>query len=341
MNLLITSAGRRGYIVEYFKKVIGDDGKVYVGNSSSFSSAFSAADGCIVTPLIYDKEYIPFLLNFCESHCIDFLVSLFDVDLLILAQNKCKFAEAGTRVIVSSPEVVDRCNDKWKTYLFCQKNKLHAAKAYLDLETALSALEKKEISFPLIIKPRWGMGSLAVFTADNRAELEVLYSKCKREIEKSYLKYEAAIDWERCVIIQQKLAGSEYGIDIINDLDGNYCSNVVRKKYAMRSGETDCAAVVKSEVISNFAEKLGKLSKHIGNLDVDVFVNEDEIYLLEMNARFGGGYPFSHIAGVDLPTAIIKWLKGERVTDELIVKEYGRIIQKNITFVDLTEYTKS
>ena len=28
---------------------------------------------------------------------------------------------------------------------------------------------------------------------------------------------------------------------------------------------------------------------------------------------FGGGYPFSHLAGVNLPMAIIKWLKNEFV----------------------------
>lgn len=96
----------------------------------------------------------------------------------------------------------------------------------------------------------------------------------------------------------------------------------------MRSGETDCAVVVQNENISNFAERLGKSSGHIANLDVDVFVDRDQIYLLEMNARFGGGYPFSHIAGVDLPMAIVKWIKREPVTNELVVKEYNKVIQK-------------
>ena len=40
-------------------------------------------------------------------------------------------------------------------------------------------------------------------------------------------------------------------------------------------------------------------------------------YILEMNARFGGGYPFSHMAGVNLPKAIIHWLN-----DEELLKNY-------------------
>lgn len=340
VNLLITSAGRRGYIVEYFKKAIGNEGRVYAGNSSSFSAAFSYADGHIITPLIYDNAYIPFLLDFCKANKIDFVISLFDVDLLVLAQNKQKFREIGTEVIVSPAQIVDRCNDKWKTYLFCKENGINTAKTYFNLEEVSSESEKGTLLFPLIVKPRWGMGSIAMFEAETGKELEVLYEKCKRDIQKSYLKYEAAFDRENCVIIQQKLTGSEYGIDIMNDLDGNYCGNVVRKKHAMRSGETDCAAVVRDEAVSNFAQKLGKCSKHIGNMDVDVFVDNGEVCLLEMNARFGGGYPFSHLAGVNLPMAIIKWLKGEPVTDELTVKEYNRIVQKDICFLDLTEYQK-
>lgn len=341
MNLLITSAGRRGYMVEYFKKAIEGEGKVYAGNSSPFCPAFSYADGYVVTPLIYDEEYIPFLINFCKTNNIDFVISLFDVDLFMLAQNKQKFQQIGTEVIVSSPQIVERCNDKWKTYLFCKEKGISTAKTYMDLKEVLEELEKGTLCFPLIVKPRWGMGSLAIFTAEGQKELEVLYTACKREIQKSYLKYEAVFDWERCVIIQQKLNGSEYGIDIISDLNGNYCGNVVRKKYAMRSGETDCAAVVRDEAVSQFAENLGKYSGHIGNMDVDVFVDKDEIYLLEMNARFGGGYPFSHLAGIDLPKAIVKWLKGEAIADELTVKKYDRIIQKDIAFLDLTEFNKN
>ena len=337
MNILITSAGRRGYIVEYFKKVIGNEGKVYVGNSSSFSAAFPFADESVVTPLIYDKDYIPFLIDFCQANKVDFLLSLFDIDLRILAQNKQKFEEIGTKVIVSSLQVVDRCNDKWKTYLFCQENAIKTAKTYINIEDVLLAIKAGELKFPLIVKPRWGMGSLAVFEVNNAVELEVLYEKCKRDIRDTYLKYEAALDWKKCIIIQQKLSGFEYGVDIINDLNGNYCSNVVRKKYAMRSGETDCAVVVQDENISNFAKRLAKISGHIANLDVDVFVDGNEVYLLEMNARFGGGYPFSQIAGVDLPTAIVKWIKGEPLTNELMVKKYNNIIQKSISFVDLTD----
>ena len=34
-------------------------------------------------------------------------------------------------------------------------------------------------------------------------------------------------------------------------------------------------------------------------------------YVIDMNARFGGGYPFSHLAGMDLPRAYVAWAEGK------------------------------
>ena len=44
LNILLTSVGRRGYLVKYFKDALGDNGKVYAANSTKLCSAFAYAD---------------------------------------------------------------------------------------------------------------------------------------------------------------------------------------------------------------------------------------------------------------------------------------------------------
>lgn len=338
MNILLTSAGRRGYLVEFFKEALAGKGLVHAGNSSPVSPAFYYADRQVVTPLIYDDNYIPFLKDYCRDNDISVIVSLFDVDLMILAQHREEFAKEGVTVVVSAPDVIDVCNDKWKTYEFCMSNNFNAPKTYKSLAEVKKALALSEVSYPIMVKPRWGMGSIAVFEADNDAELEVFADKVKRDIFKSYLKYESAMDEESCVLFQEKMKGQEYGLDVIHDLSGEHKLTVVRKKLAMRSGETDCAAVVHEDVVENLGTRLGAVLGHIGNLDMDVFVVGGEPYVLELNARFGGGYPFSHFAGVNLPKAIVKWASGEDADDELVIREYEKIAQKDIHLIDITKF---
>ena len=337
MNILLTSVGRRSYLVKYFKEALGNNGEIHVSNSSSLTPAFSCADKHTVTPLIYDKNYIPFLLNYCENNSINAIISLFDIDLPILSENKQLFSDIGVNVIVSSKEVIDICNDKLKTYKFLISNGFNVPKTYVSLEDVFEALKKGRINYPLIIKPRWGMGSIGVYEAVNDNELKVLYSKTLTSIKNSYLKFKSQDKLEESIIIQEKLSGQEYGLDVINDLSSKYQNTIVKIKYAMCSGETDCAKTVESKILKKLGKSLSDKLCHIGNLDVDVFMAKDTPYILEMNARFGGGYPFSHMAGVNLPKAIIHWLNDEEAPKELLKEEFEVLSHKDINIKKLKE----
>ena len=250
------------------------------------------------------------------------LISLFDIDLLVLAKNKDKFKEIGTRVIVSNEDIVSVCNDKWKTYEFLKKNGFNVPKTYLTLEDTIDALNRGEISYPVIVKPRFGCGSIALSVAEDETALLYYYKRNTRAVNRTYLKYESESVDEK-IIYQECLNGQEYGVDIINDLNGSFQNAIVKKKIAMRAGETDIAETVNEPDIKKEAERLGKLTRHIANMDVDVFLVDGIPYVLEMNARFGGGYPFSHMAGCSLPQAIIKWHKNEKVDKKQLEAEIG------------------
>ena len=312
MNVLLTSVGRRAYMVKYFKDALGGCGEVHVCNSDDKTVAFHYADKSVISPLIYDEGYIPFLLDYCKENKIDILISLFDIDLLVLAKNKEKFAEIGTRVIVSDPAVIEKCNDKWKTYNFLKENGFNVPKTYLTLEETILALDKGELKYPVIVKPRFGCGSIAMSIAEDEMALLYFFRRNTRTINKSYLKYESASENEK-IIYQEFLPGQEYGADVINDLNGELKNVIVKKKLAMRAGETDISETVDEPIIKSELERLSKIMRHIGNMDCDVFLVDGKPYILEMNARFGGGYPFSHMSGCDLPRAIVKWCENEEV----------------------------
>ena len=330
MNVLLTSVGRRAYMVKYFKEAVGKDGLVHVCNSDDKTVAFHYADKSVIAPLIYDENYIPFLLDYCKENKIDMLLSLFDIDLGVLSKNIDKFAEIGTRVVVSSKEVIDICNDKWKTYQFLKENGFNVPKTYLTLEDTINALDRGEISYPVIVKPRFGCGSIAMSIAEDEMALLYYFRRNTRTINRSYLKYESSLVEDK-IIYQECLKGQEYGADIINDLEGNYQGSIIKKKIAMRAGETDIAELVDEPSIYKECNRLGKLMGHIGNMDVDVFLVDGVPYILEMNARFGGGYPFSHIGGCDLPRALVLWHKGQKIDKKILEASVGKRAYKELS----------
>jgi len=322
VNILLTSVGRRAYMVKYFKDVLGDCGQVHISNSDDKTVAFHYADYHVITPLIYDTNYIPFLLEYCKNNKIDILISLFDIDLLMLAKNKEAFGKIGTKVIVSDSAFIEVCNDKWKTYEFLTKNGFSTPRTYIDLQQVKKEIKQGILSYPLVIKPRFGCGSISVSIAEDERDLDYLYTKTTMAVESSYLKYESSVTNNK-TIIQECLNGQEYGADIINDLDGRNRSVIVRKKIAMRSGETDIAEIVYDSMISSTLRKLGSITGHVANLDCDIFLVGDTPYILEMNARFGGGYPFSYMAGCNLPKIIVEWVKGQEVLDDMFDVKTG------------------
>jgi carbamoyl-phosphate synthase large subunit len=311
MNILLTCAGRRNYLVEYFRKAMADCGQVYAADMNADVPALQEADKALVLPPIYQDGYLDNLVALCQMHQIRLLISLSDIEVKFLAEQRELFFKIGTIPIISSSEVVNTCLDKWATLAFLKSCGLPTPKTYLSLAMVRKALCREEIAFPLVVKPRWGSASISVDYVEDYKELEFAYNLTMSRIGRAALPQLGATDPERSVLIQEQLMGQEYGLDVINDLNGRYVTTFARRKLAMRAGETDRAVTVVNDQYTKLGEAIGQRLGHIGNLDCDVFMDGDCCYVLELNPRFGGGYPFSHTAGANLPAALVAWANGE------------------------------
>ena len=126
LNILITSVGRRSYMVDYFKNALKGRGEVHAANSM-MTYAMQVADHSVVTPLIYDGAYIDEVLCYCRDHNISAVLSLLDIDLPVLAAHRERFREIGVTLLVSDLEVTRICNDKWRTFEFLRSHGIAAA----------------------------------------------------------------------------------------------------------------------------------------------------------------------------------------------------------------------
>ena len=117
---------------------------------------------------------------------------------------------------------------------------------------------------------------------------------------------------------------------------------MARRKLAMRAGNTDRAITVSHPRLERIGRLTGEQLQHFGSVDCDVIVRDDECYVLDINPRLGGGYPFSHMAGANLPAALIAWARGEepdpawlRARPGVLVAKYDGMIAMDRTSVSV------
>ena len=316
MNVLLTCAGRRNYLVHFFQEALAGQGLVIAADASGDAPALHEADMAFVVPSVTDRSYFDVILDICKGNSVRLLISLNDLELPVLARQRERFHEVGTIPAVAAPEIIDTCFDKWKAYLFLKQNGFATPKTYLSISEVCHALEIGDVIFPVVVKPRWGTASIGIEYVYDKRELELAYELIRKRVARSIIADVSAKDTERSVIVQQKLKGHEYGLDVVNDLDANYVVTFAKRKLSMRAGETDRAVTVDNEELVKIGQGLGKTLRHVGNLDCDVIVEEGIPYVLEMNPRFGGGYPFSHVAGANIPAALIAWASGKKAKQE-------------------------
>jgi len=186
INLLITSVGRRSYIVHFFKEYMDKIDTIHVSNSHR-TIAFKDADFSVLTPMIKDAEYIPFLIDYCLKNKINAILSLFDLDIYILSKHKAEFDAINVSLLISDKDIVELCNDKWKTYQFLTLNGFKTPLSYLSIDEVFIALNNKIIQFPIIIKPRFGTGSIGLFEANDLEDLLFYTKKANQSIKKTYI----------------------------------------------------------------------------------------------------------------------------------------------------------
>ena len=331
-NVLFTCAGRRIFAVRAFQQALNNCGRVFACDASPDAPALQVADKGFVVPLADADNYLDVLLTICREQRVRLLIPAVEPELPLLAAHRARFLKIGTLPLVSSPEIVAICYDKLETATFLDRCGLAAPRTYVQLEAAQEALSRGEITFPLVVKPRWGVSSIGLAFAEDDQELDFAFKTAEKQIARSFLAQASTAAPGGCVLIQERLSGEEYGLDIVNDLNGRHVCTFAKRKLRMRAGQTDRAVTVKDERLEKLGQTIGENLGHVGILDCDLFVSEQGCRVIDLNPRIGGGYPFSHIAGANYPAALIAWMNGEQADPKFFQ------IQPHVTVSRCDEY---
>ena len=325
MNVLITSAGRRDYLVEYFREALAD-GRVLAADASESASALGAADEGFVLPAFTSGDYAPALLHLVRTQHVGLLLTVNDLEALVLAPLGDVLRAEGCLSMVPSLAVVRTTMDKVALARHCRRAGIASPHTHMSATDARRAVARDKLRFPLVVKPRSGSASIGMYVVHGPEELEaaVVLSAAVGPADAAGPRSAPS-----GVLVQERLRGPEYGIDVVNDADGHYVTTLMRRKLAMRSGETDKAVTVYEPRLEHLGRQLSSSLGHRGCLDCDVIVQDGTPYLIDANPRFGGGYPFMHEAGSDVPGAYVAWAEGRTPAPECFTYRTGVVGAKS------------
>jgi carbamoyl-phosphate synthase large subunit len=287
MNILITSAGQRVSLVRAFKKEltrIFPGSKVYTTDMCpELSAACNVADAYFRVARVTDPGYMDELLALCLRQRIKMIVPTIDTELMVLAQHKERFAKEGIQIIISSPAFIEQCRDKRKINLFFQQRGIAVP----------AAIDKHNPSFPLFIKPYNGSLSADTYIIHQQADLLPHHLANDNLL---FMEYLAKQDYD------------EYTVDMYYNKAGLVKCIVPRKRILVRAGEINKGITSKNGLLVYLRQKMAYVEGAAGCLTAQFFLHKTtgQVTAIEINARFGGGYPLSYHAGANYPRYLIE-----------------------------------
>ena len=291
MNILLSCAGRQVALVSAFSEALGSRGEVFAADSHADAASLAAARRGFLAPPFTSSSYADWLVETCRDNRVGLLISLLVDELIVASAHRERLADAGCRLVTAPDRSLALAQDKLMTARFCAEQGIDCPRYW-----AADAVREAQF-FPLLAKPRAGRGSRGQRRMETQDELHALLDDLGS----------LAGDY----IFQEVIEGEEYGIDVVNDLDGRPRTTFQRRKLAMENGETGRAVTVDEPALAALGRKLGEALGHSGPLDADLMRRDGKFYLLDLNMRFGGGYMFTHVAGANLPAAMVAWAHGE------------------------------
>lgn len=312
---LILSPGRQVHIINQFHEYC----EVCLGDYDLSVLELYPGTPHLRMPRYSSPEYKQQLLAYIKENNIEYILSMSDIENVLLGRYENDFLKEGCRLIGVSYEVALRCLDKYAFFEWLRNNGIDTPLSFLSKVDIERALQNGTITLPLLKKSRLGMASKGLEIIQSLKEIDDAEQKANKE-DWSYLGIK---NTDKLTIYQECLKGEEYGVDIVNDMNGNFVACCIKKKLAMRNGETDEAVILDDPTILTVAKRLSSIVHHKGNIDCDLIKCGERCFIIDINPRFGGGYIFSAMAGLNVPALLFGTVK--KFTPHHIGKRYRRI----------------
>jgi len=272
----------------------------------------------IFKPGVSEEEWVEALIKVIIKEKVNIVLPGLDFEIPILARNKSTIEEqTGVILVVSSEEVVNVGDDKWKTVKYLKKNNFQYPESCLP-DTVDIFL--KNNSFPLIVKPRFGHTSENVFLVKNESELQDSIQKFDKPIIQEYLGNPK----------QEYTCGATC-------IDSEILT-LISLRRTLKNGNTQQAFCESTAEIDKYIRELTLSLKPNGPINFQLRLTEKGPVVFEINPRFSGTTPIRTLFGMNEVEAVVNRIMGTKPGNEYKEKEGVVIRYMENQFIPWDQY---
>jgi len=295
-------------------------------------------DGFKKTFLIGQKNFATNVLKICKREKIDAVIPGGEKPLVLISRQRKLFENKNVCLVINSDQVIRLCTDKIKTFDFLKKEGIPVPK------TKLISKEKDllNFSFPCVMKPSLGSGgSRFLFITENLEEAKRYFNYCRKN--------------RRKIIIQEYVSEKEgeYTVGVLSLPDGQIAGSIALKRLfdsglsvSVKSKNRLISSGYSQGLINDFkkireqAEKIAKILKSRGSLNVQGRVKRGIFYPFEINPRISASTYLRTMAGFNETDMYLKYLLDHKkpAIKKIRYGYYLRSLDEN--FVSLKEIKK-
>jgi carbamoyl-phosphate synthase large subunit len=291
MNILVSCAGGPAAVgVIKSLRDINFDGKIVAIDCEPMSVGFYLSDAYHVVPFAIEDDYWKEVLKVIRKEKINLIVPTGDADIVHFSRNKKMLEKLGVISFMSDYDSIRDCQDKLRFY----------QKSYGD-QFPKTSDNWRDISFPILCKPRRGSGSRGVYVWEDESQVRDLTVIDNLHVSKEY-------------IYQEYLPGTEYTIDVFCDLESNPLSILPRERLQTKAGISTKGKIVRNKQIESACATLCSNFKLKGPVCLQMKEDASGIpKFIEANPRLGGGTYFTTLAGVNFMKIMLDIVNGNDI----------------------------
>ena len=284
------------------------------------------SDSGVIVPPATSPDYIDTIVKCCKKRDVQAVYCGSDNELVVLSAARKEIEETGAKLLVGNLDALTIGRDKWRTFEFCQANKLVCAPSCLPEQAEAFV---RNHGHPVVVKPREGYGSLHMYVAHDYEQVRNAISAIN------------AAGWRP--MLQKYIGGDlEFTSGVTIDRNADYLMSSISIRKIIKNGQTHKAFIDDYQNVRRFAEEVALRLGTPGAINVQTKVENDEHepQVIEINPRFSATCPLRSVAGVNEPDIIFR---NAVLGEEVKVTSYDRLFcgrYYNEVYVPLEEYER-